>query len=1107
MRDVFLRVIVVLAVMLACISSTPGQSAPKTKTDKTDSAFEQLDKSVLLQKLDKFSMPRLAEKISLDTNKPADVLVMVRLQANAMRQINDPVQRLTVGKGLIKTLENTIDLAEKDKAAAEKKAEETRAQGRAKTNILLEAARAGITYFDTLYLLGDMAGRQAVGGYAGRMMQLQANREDRKTILQMTEGAVMDLDDMQNELQATLRDWQDDMSVWMIMGGKGERLLRDAKYWSTNTYLNRAMALGDDEAYESERAELQGAYRAAAAKISADQADRRKELKAKLDTAAAKLAVSQKKRTALRRELLGRVMRILPAFESAKRFSVSHEARLMMAQASRELGNFDDAIKYLAPQRYAGASPATNMNVSMELPITLAKQGKYSEAAQAITRFKGFAEMTIGRGKPLKDLQQAQIDLKVAILKEYLARRQAATSTTPAERARHNSAASGALIEFLDKYESDNIRQSFIDFFGNRLRYAQDVDSLTSMQLYIVARGAVGEKDPGKRKVILSKRQAMLETFLGRKKDPVVKKLAPEAHWQLAMTLNELGRQKDAADNFVSVLTLDGPDNPRSPRAAQNASICMEQYVKWYAKNHRQSLPRSVRLKFVAALQHAVSFDTKKNADLKLSKWYYSLGANCDRLAKGSADKEKVIWMRKAADAFGKVPSDPPGIYFNAQELWLDLRFRALAGAKMDAKATSETVKLRSDYELFIQRVEKYIAAMADKTSPEAQGLTESSAWADFARAKLLSDKLQKKTEALLEIEALLKKWAEVKNVVLSASQWKIQNLIDQGKIAEASAELEKFLKDNEKNPDAGGNLIEQVIEGIRKAIGQVQAKGGDEAKLASYRKSYLQLAARLYAPIKGKPIEDPTTNKVNEESLTLTQLWIDALVQNDKGVEAMKLAVECRRIFNKGRDAEAKKVEAMFAAKIAKCKAAVGLPVALQRLVTVFLTDLKTHKIDDAADVARPVLMAQKALQLAIKSKGPAPKRKRLMDALSMELETGYREIIRILKGRIPVDLNIEWNVAKCLAATEKYNDSLLIYVRLIKGTDPRVGKDMARRFWRLQLEYCQTFIKAFSEEKERMGKIMEYIEKELPKNGNDLGGFQAEFFSLRKQAKRLSE
>ena len=725
----------------------------------------------------------------------------------------------------------------------------------------------------------------------------------------------------------------------------------------------------------------------------------------------------------------------------------------------------------------------------MELVLTLAKQGKFAEAAGATASFKTQAETIIGGGKKLSEIQQAQIDLKVAILKEYTAR-----------RAKRNDEAAAALIEFLDKYKNPGIRQSFIDFFGNRLLYTRNVEKLNSMQLYIIASGASARKEPEKRMV-------MLKALLARKDDATAKKLAPDAHWQMAMTLNQMGRMMPAAESFGEVVKLRGLNDPESPKAAQNAAICMEQYITWAESNAGRAVPAANRLKFVQILQQAVSFDNEKNAKLKLSKWYYALGRNCSELSKGVVDvKKKIQWMQLAADAFGKVPADPPGVYFNAQDLWLNLRFRALQAAKLkNAKVMAKAVKLRNDQEKLIKRIEEFIGKMADKTTDQAKGLTASAAWVDFARAQLLADPLEKKAEAELEVAAVLKKWAKIDDVVMSASQWKIQNLIDQGKISEASQELEEFLKANEGNPGAGAGLLNQVIYGIQKAIGKLEVEGGNDAKLATYRASYLTLAERLYAPIKGKSVANPD-GTMNEDRLNLTQLWIDALIQNGKGAEAMKLAEECRQVFNKARDAAAKKIDVEFAGKIVLCRKAVGL-IGLKKCALVLVTDFRKNNLP-IEDNARPVRNALKTLDDAIKAKVDKKKELRLKNALKLELETGYRAIIRERKKRLPVDLRIEWNYAKCLGATAKYNDALKIYARLIQATNPRFSKEHAARFWRLQLEYCRIFVKALGDDKERMDKIRQHIEVELKKiGGTSMGGYQAEFFAIKEQARRLSE
>ena len=254
-----------------------------------------------------------------------------------------------------------------------------------------------------------------------------------------------------------------------------------------------------------------------------------------------------------------------------------------------------------------------------------------------------------------------------------------------------------------------------------------------------------------------------------------------------------------------------------------------------------------------------------------------------------------------------------------------------------------------------------------------------------------------------------------------------------------------------------------------------------------------MQLAKGLYDTIKGKPIVEGAV--VHAQRLKLTQLWIDALIQNDRAAEAMTLAAECRRIFNAGREAKCKIIDSKYAKVLSKCKAAIGLPAALDNLVKGYIAELNARAKDKGYDDFNPaqdssaVLLAQKAIK-AYKG-DDKDKKRRLQSTLSLELRTGYREIMRRLKSRIPVDLMVEWDIAKCYAATGKYNESLKIYARLIKGTPPRGDANMKRRFWRLNLEYCQTFLKALSEDKVQMGKLVVYIEVELTKiGGAEKGG-----------------
>ena len=457
-----------------------------------------------------------------------------------------------------------------------------------------------------------------------------------------------------------------------------------------------------------------------------------------------------------------------------------------------------------------------------------------------------------------------------------------------------------------------------------------------------------------------------------------------------------------------------------------------------------------------------------------------------------------------------------PPEHVKPREVELDLRYGDLKRNETDPNALASAAgELRDDYGHFVELLEKSIAELRDNTSDANRArireLTESAAWADFTRAKLLSEQMGQMAAGLAEVEVLLKKWAEVDSVVVAANQWKIQNLIDQNKIEEANTALDAFLKANEKNPAVGAGLIEQVIDGIRKAIDQAQAKSGDEKKLTSLRKKYLQTAEILYAPIKGKPIV--IGGKIDPERSILTQLWIDALIQNDRAAEALGLAMECRGIFNKRRDAQAKIIDDKYAPRLRSCKAAIGLVGATKKLVKEYKDELKALAKDPGSDYFDPKVDSASVdgsvrVLKALRKNAPPKLRKRVEQTVCQELVTGYEVIIRRLKNLIPIELSVEWNTAKCLAATGKYDDSLEIYRRLIQLTDPQADKDSKRRFWRLQLEYCETYLKALRKDKERMRKLIDHIETELPKIGGDsLGGFKVQFFAIREKARRLSK
>jgi hypothetical protein len=1085
MRNVSLKIVVVFSMVMACVACAQAETKPKPRTT---SAFDQLEKGPVMRNLTRFGMVELVSPLIGDDRSPGAMLIRGRNQAGFMRKLTDPAERLAAAEKIIAMMKEAMDLAEKEMEDAEEIAE--KAPSQVKFEKKVAAAKVARLYFDIWYFIGDLSGRQAIEGYVNKITNMQDNREDRRIVLKMTQNAIEDMGYMQDDLAEKMREWRDTTAVWMIMAGKGESLLRDANYWSTYTYMNRALALGDSEAHATELEEFKGKDKS-------------------------KLIADQKKRTLQRRQLLQKVLKQMSPFEKNRRYRVTDAARKLMAVAYRELGEYSKAIDKLAPKRYEGASAAIRLAVAMELPITKIKQGKFSEAPKIISTFKGYAEMLFRGAKDLTVTQQAQVDLRVATLNDYLYRRWAAAATNPTDKSKYQNLRQISLIELFEKYKDESmIKRYLVNYFGNRLLYAQDIKKFSTVQLYIVACGKLLEKEP-------KRRREMLEMLLGRKDDPATKKLAPLAHWELAVVMNQLKRSIDAADNFIAVSDLLGPDDPKSSIAAKNAAICVSKYVSWHETTRNTNISRSVRLKCVAILNRAVEFDAK-NPDLKLSKWYYSLGTHCRDLSQGNCPaREKPVWMKRSAEAFGKVPPVPEDVFLSAQELRLDILYRALVlrtrpGA-VDAKVSAEAGRLREQYVQYIKLVEGVIAKLSDKTSARARDLIESVAWADFTRAKLLSEQMGKKIVALVEIKTLLKKWAKVNSVVIAANQWKIQDLINQGLIAEASVELEVFLKANEKNPGVGAGLIEQVVEGIRRAIDKAQGKGGDAGKLASLRKSYLQLAQRLYKPVEGKPIV--TGPKVDNERLNLTQLWIGALIQNGRAADALELALKCRKIFDDRRKAQGKGISDKYAPMIRSCEKAVGLPKALDKLAKQYYDEIerlsKLHGVAlfDPKEDTKEVRLMQKVMNNA-PANAPADRRKRNMKALSRALVSGYRTIIRRSKNLIPLELTVEWNVARCLAVTkDKRLEALEIYTRLIRLTRdelkaPSPGKGIERRYWRLNLEYCQTFYAVLESDKKQMGLLVKYIVTTLKEQGGeDMGGFKNEFYEIESKARRQSK
>jgi len=1106
MRDVWLRVFLVVATVLG------PPAVGYTAAQKAKSAYDELDPIELDRALEQLGMHELRHQLNKDVDltggKTVSSLVRAAdIKASAADTIMDLAERserLAKFEDAGKLMEKAVDLAETELNAAKKAADAARGADKSKKK--REAAKAALAFYDAWYRLGDMAGRKATRPYAYMMRMLQDNSEDRRTVRELTAKAVRHLDDMQADLKDVMRDWKRTMAVWMIYGSKGEVLLRQARYWSCMTYIRRALAMGDDEAHKIERQELRSQWQQKINQLPKKDARGRKKLAGDMEEAVRKLSSTHNRQTAQRKKLLMQVLGILPEFQE-RRSGVHHDARRLMALAYRELGQYDKAINLLAPARYQGASAAMAVAVAMELPIVLTRQGKFDGAAKAIENFAGYAEL---KRKPRNSQQRAQIDLEVAMLKDYLYRRWAASSSNQADKNKYRTTGQKALIAFLDKYKDEGmIRRAFFDFFGNRHVHRSDFRSLSSVQLYIVTRGAAARNEP-------ESRRAMMETLLARaeKNKPAAVQLRPQAHWQLGFAMNSLGRSVNAADNFMAALKLFGDKDPKAPLAAEYATKCMEKYVEWLGGQNR-SLTREERLKCVAAMTRAVAFD-KQYPAMKLSKWYYRLGAHCEKLSWGGPS-DGVDWVGKAVSAFAKVPSDPPFERLKAEEVSLDLRYRKLTESKGPGVA-AKAMKLRNEYPKFISNAEKFIKT-ADATTQKARidDMKAGAASADFIRARLLAEQMGQETAGLAEVVQVLEKWTEVEKIVIAANQWKIQKLVDIGKIQDASKELQAFLAAHKDNPDAGAGLVKQVVDGIQDKLNTLR---DDDPEKAAYASSYMQLARHQYARIEGKPLaeKDAKTGKpkVNQQRLTLTQLWIDALIHNKKGPEAMELALACDKIFGRQREAQADKIRAKYKPMIEGAPAAIDLPIPRKKVVDAYVAEIERLIAQDKKAGRAPEFKLKEDTRQVLRllklvddtpANATLKERKRRQSELSLELIAGYKEIIRRLRNRIPKQLTVEWNLAKCYGSTGEYAKALDIYVFLIKGTDPRTDRASLKRYWRLQLEWCMLFEKAYEDMKKEMARLDIQI-KRLLKNGGAMGGFKENFYAIQQRAaKRASK
>ncbi|MDP7636027.1 MAG: hypothetical protein QF577_00615 [Phycisphaerae bacterium] len=983
--------------------------------DSRGSAYDKLDAAQLAQMLREMDMIELLDQLgaelgggAVDTSEKLSLAIELKI-ARAQK-ILDPDARLKAMEEVIALLSGAIEQAEKAPRPGKPEA----------------AAAAVFAEYRMKFRLADTMGREAVEPHAQKVLYLQDNDRDRKIILEKTKQAAELLGYLRSDLKEDIRKWRDILRFWVVDGAEVQRFQRRVRYMSAWTYLYRAMVLSADERRQKEE----------------------------------------------RDELLEEALFSLQPFTKGGP-DVGPEqywSLWLSALANRELGEYDEAARLLAPANYTSAGNELRIKAAMDLTVTHVKRGDFTKALKSITTFQTSAPVLLGQGA------QIQIDMRSTLLENYLYLQWAQAAKDAAQKTEYELLAQKAMLGFLNKYPGAGIQSSFARFFSNRYRYRQDIENLNSIQLFLLAKYEVGRKR-------LQKGAELLKELLSRK-DEIGVTVRPPALWEMGMVMNSRRRNIDAGEMFARIAT-EFPKDPRAAVAADYAARSLRGVIRQRQRD-KAEVPRSLREEAARYMALAVGFVGKQP---ELAQWYYPLGAQCDKLSWGRERKERIGWMEKAVASFEKVPAEPPARRLDAENLALDLRYRLLKAQGADSETVIRLAReLRARFMDFSARAAK--AAENSANSKMAKRLLDWAAWTDFYAAKIRTEELGQAPEGLEEVKQLPAKWPGAE-VLTAAKQFEIQKMVEIGQIDGAGEELDNFLK---ANPQVTGDLVEQVIGGIRQSIEKLAEKNPRDPKLIIYRSAFLRFAKVLFERVKDKPVQ---------ERFDRTILYIEALNQNDRGTEALELVLKGKAVEDARRKKLAEEIDKKYAPKVKAVGRAANDHRALCREADAFIAETRQLGYEPKEDFAQLLAMYSRLKETG--ADGEEQVRKKWLAGVVRELRDGYVEVIGDLKDSVPVNVNLLLNLARSYRSVNKYEMAVEIYNWLTTrlNTETRQGQGL---FWRLELELCRTVLKGFPDDNEWRKTLITRI-RQLRMKDALMGGLRRKFFSIEQEAERRSK
>jgi hypothetical protein len=1040
-------------VLMALVASSVAHGQAREKNTEPR-AFRDMDPLDLSESLQELQMSALLRAAAEAAGKVPAIIDAIAFQADlAAPEMRDAYYA------------EAVELAQKDMKVQRKRIEDAEENPR-------QFDDATIAYFKNKIRYFQLQGVKRGQPYMSRIIYLVASESDKKTLQELTGNTAKDLLRTEARLIGVLRENQMGSKLVYLVP-QLEDLQSQLKY--TGALVKYSSALGMPT-----RVAIEPSEEATAPQPTSEINPVRKQ---RLEEAVADLKI----------------------YANEPDMGVQPYANLWRARAYRELGQYGLAQKALAFTVSDQSIDSVKVEGYFELArcaieasvqelesgtVNTAKK-RLTEAKTAINLFAEKAMAFVGEEGAL-GVDFKKLNLGFYLYEEWI--RSLRKKELDGEALAMVKESAGPFNEFYTKYgDEPRAIMAAVVFLRDKFE-GRDPTGLPAIVLVLLAQlelreaqalqqnGPTPESDAQ-----LAKAKKMFETVLARE-DESAKTAHADALWGMGTAYLLLRDNFKAADQF-NLLVERFPKHPRARDAGINAvKITSTLIGQWQQEKPNSPVPSERLEKYRDAL---LTILTQWGDDAKASHFWYDLGFCYDQLSeREQTDAGRDKLLADAIACYQKVPAGSKNTleagYFN-----LDIQYRMLQGKPVDSATKKSARTLMGKMLAYAMKIKPMVQSETDAARKKQLGQwgAATAFHAELLRYEYLGDEVV----ALSRIESLADQWPGTR-VLLDSRIFLIRKLLSRGQVARGVEEFEKF--QTKYGDQKAQELMQDVVETLKRTIDELVAKDDQQGALARFRKAYLEFAKQVYENKKDSP------NKDERDSVAM--LYADALIQSgDKAnvAKAMVMFKSLKKDQDESKKAKVAAIEAKIKGYIQTVKSTPDDLNRIRLLKGEFDKALEAMGLGDWSGFARvSVGTAFKRLN----HKDLKPKDVvNACKAAKFRLIRAYGSAQKTLSRRVSVNANVIRGLARAYMLTGQFEKALPYLKMLTGGLSATTHRAM---YWEAWLDLVKARYEVNKDNPKRLAQLLVRI-KQLRGEDRSLGGerFKGQFNGVEAKARRL--